>query len=255
MFDWAAILLGVVEGITEFVPISSTGHLLIAEHWLGRRSDVFNVVIQAGAMLSVTIIYWPRLRALIWLRDQQSRMYLAKLVTSFSLTSVLGLLVKKLGVGLPEAPEPVAWALLIGGVWILVAEWIASYRTPAAAVTWTVAIAVGMAQIVAGVFPGTSRSGATIFAAMLFGTSDRRAATEFAFLVGIPTTYAASAYQLFDGIWVHGMREDWFGLTMGFLASVLTAFAAVTWLLTYIQSHRYTAFAVYRIFAGIALLI
>ena len=254
MFDWAAIVLGVIEGITEFLPISSTGHLLIAEHWLGRRSDVFNVDIQAGAMLSVTIIYWPRLKALGCLRDRETRMYLAKLVVSFATTSALGLLVKKLGVALPETPGPVAWALLIGGFRMVLAEWVASHRPPALAVTWTVAIAVGIAQIVAGVFPGTSRSGATIFAAMLFGTNDRRAATEFAFLVGIPTTYAASAYQLFDGVWAHGVHVDWSDLAMGFLVSAFTAFAAVTWLLRYIQSHRYTAFAVYRIVVGAALL-
>lgn len=121
--------------------------------------------------------------------------------------------------------------------------------------TWGVAIVVGLAQIVAGVFPGTSRSGAAIFAAMLFGTSDRRAATEFAFLVGIPTMYAASAYELYGNFWEHGARESWSALATGFIVSVVTAFVAIRWLLSYIQAHRFTVFATYRVLVGIALLV
>src|SRR4051812_8626100 len=98
MLDWGAIVLGVIEGITEFLPISSTGHLLIAEHWLGQRSELFNVVIQAGAILAVTLIYWPRLMALAldW-RDPANRAYLGKLTVAFLITAVLGLIAKKLG--------------------------------------------------------------------------------------------------------------------------------------------------------------
>ena len=115
------------------------------------------------------------------------------------------------------------------------------------------AIAVGLAQVVAAVFPGTSRSAATIFAAMLFGTRNRGAATEFAFLVGIPTMYAASAYAFmkqFDS----GIQENWSAFTVGFIASTVTAFIAVKWLLKFIQTHRFTGFAWYRIVLGIALL-
>jgi undecaprenyl-diphosphatase len=122
-------------------------------------------------------------------------------------------------------------------------------------VSWTVAIVVGLAQIVAGIFPGISRSGATIFAAMLAGTSNRPAATEFAFLVGIPTMCAASAYELYRSVFKQGAgHEDWSALGVAFIISAVTAFIAVKWLLDYIQSHRFTAFAIYRVVFGAALL-
>lgn len=255
MLDRTAVVLGVIEGITEFLPISSTGHLLIAEHWLGERSELFNVVIQAGAMLAVTVIYWRRLMvlALDW-RDAENRSYLGKLVAAFLITVVLGLVAKKLGFSLPQTLAPVAWALIIGGFWMIAAEWYAARQLERSTVSWPVAIVVGVAQIVAGVLPGTSRSGATIFAAMLAGTSDRSAATEFAFLVGIPTMYAASAYELSGQLRNGGAHEDWSALATAFIVSTLTAFIVVKWLLGFIKTHRYTAFALYRILFGFVLL-
>jgi undecaprenyl-diphosphatase len=245
------VLLGVIEGVTEFLPISSTGHLLLAEHWLGARSDLFNIVIQAGAILAVTLIYWRRIIGLLtgW-RDAQSRDYLIKLTVAFLITAVLGLVVKKLGFELPSTIQPVAWALVIGGLWMLAAEFLAAKQPDRAAITLRVAVAVGVAQVVAGVFPGTSRSAATIFVAMLIGTSNRAAATEFAFLVGIPTMYAASFYEIIKQIRGGSGAEDWAGLTIAFVVSTATAFFAVKWLLTYIQTNRFTAFAIYRILFG-----
>mgnify|MGYP000585403196 CR=1 FL=1 len=110
------VLLGIIEGITEFLPISSTGHLLLAEQWLGARADAYNIVIQAGAILAVTLIYWRRLVGLIagW-GDPANRDYLLKLLTAFGITAVLGLVVKKLGFELPETVTPIAWALVLGG--------------------------------------------------------------------------------------------------------------------------------------------
>lgn len=248
--DFAAIALGIIEGITEFLPVSSTGHLLIAEHWLGARSDTFNVVIQAGAILAVTVLYWPRIVGLIagW-RDPERRDYAMKLAVAFLITAVLGFAVKKAGVRLPETVAPVAWALVVGGLWMLLAEWLTGSRK-VSRVTWTVAIVVGLAQVVAGIFPGTSRSAATIFAAMLAGTSDREAATEFAFLVGIPTMYAASGFELLKGLRDGGAHEDWGALAIAFVVSAATAFVAVRWLLGYIRTHRFTVFAAYRIVLG-----
>jgi undecaprenyl-diphosphatase len=251
------ILLGLIEGITEFLPISSTGHLLIAEHWLGARSDLFNVGIQAGAILAITLVYWRRILELLtrW-RDPGTRDYLFKLAVAFVITAVLGFIAVKHGFKLPETVTPVAWALIIGGIWMIGAEQIAARMPDRARVTWPVAILVGIAQMIAGIFPGTSRSAATIFAAMLFGTSNRAAATEFAFLVGIPTMYAATAYELLKvvkgGDMVH---ENWTALAVGFVVSLIVAFAAVKWLLHYIRSHRYTPFAIYRIALGVALLL
>jgi len=248
------ILLGIIEGITEFLPISSTGHLLIAEHWLGSRSDTFNVVIQAGAILAVTFIYRERLWQLATgLARRENRDYALKLSLAFAITAALGFVVTKLGFKLPERVTPVAWALLLGGVWMIAAEWLAAKRADQAQVSWLVAILVGLAQAVAAVFPGTSRSAATIFVAMLAGTSNRAAATEFAFLVGIPTMFAASGYELLKQ---RGeIHEDWSALALAFVVSTITAFIAVKWLLRYIQTHRYTAFAIYRIVLGGALLL
>ena len=265
-----ALLLGIIEGITEFLSISSTGHLLIAERWLGHRSDLFNIGIQAGAILAVVLIYRQRLwqLAMAFLRrnekasvhGQAPRDYAYKLIVAFGVTAVLGLLVKKLGFELPEQVAPVAWALVLGGAWMIAAEYFAGRRAQAlgerSSITWTVAILVGIAQVVAGVFPGTSRSAATIFVALLFGTTNRAAATEFAFLVGIPTMFAATGYEL-----IHVLRsgeaanEDWAAFAVAFVASAITAFIAVKWLLNYIQSHRFTAFAVYRFVLGAALLL
>ena len=248
------VLLGLIEGITEFLPISSTGHLLLAEHWLGTRSEMYNIVIQAGAILAVTLIYWLRIVSLVlgW-KDAENRDYLVKLIVAFLITAVLGLAAKKLGFELPSTIQPVAWALLIGGVWMIVAETLAAKQPDRTAITLRVAIAVGLAQVVAGVFPGTSRSAATIFVAMLVGTSNRAAATEFAFLVGIPTMYAASGYELLKQL-KGGVAEDWTALGIAFVVSTVTAFVAVKWLLTYIRSHRFTAFAIYRILLGGVLL-
>lgn len=251
-----SIILGIIEGITEFLPISSTGHLIIAEQWLGARTDTFNIVIQAGAILAVTIIYWRRLLDLLlgW-RDPQNRDYALKLIVAFLITAVLGLVVKKLGFELPENATPVAWALIIGGIWMIVAEWAAARRPPSTHITWLVAILVGIAQVVAGVFPGTSRSGATIFVAMLAGTGNRAAATEFAFLVGIPTMYAASAFSLLQTFRDGGAaNEDWTALGIAFVVSTVVAFIAVKWLLAYIRSNRFTVFAIYRIILGVVLL-
>jgi len=251
------VLLGIIEGITEFLPISSTGHLLIAEKLgLGARSDLFNVGIQAGAILAVTLIYWKRIWQLLtgW-RIPANRDYLLKLTVAFLITAVLGLIAVKHGFKLPETVTPIAWALVIGGLWMIGAEQIAARQPDRQRITWTVAIAVGISQMVAGIFPGTSRSAASIFAAMLAGTSNRPAATEFSFLVGIPTMYAATGYELLK-VLRHGgaAHEDWTALVVGFVVSAIVAFAAVKWLLGYIRQHRFTPFAVYRIVLGIALL-
>ncbi|HEV2621584.1 MAG TPA: undecaprenyl-diphosphate phosphatase [Frateuria sp.] len=252
------ILLGIIEGITEFLPISSTGHLLIAEKLdLGARSDLFNVGIQAGAILAVTLIYWKRLWQLLtqW-RDAANRDYLAKLTVAFLITAVLGFIAVKFGFKLPETVTPIAWALVIGGLWMLGAEALAAHQPDRREVTWRVAILVGVAQMIAGIFPGTSRSAATIFAGMLAGTSNRAAATEFAFLVGIPTMYAATGYELLKVFKEGGAaHEDWNALALGFVVSAVVAFIAVKWLLGYIRTHRFTPFAIYRIALGAALLI
>ena len=249
------VLLGIIEGITEFLPISSTGHLLIAEQFLGARSELFNVGIQAGAILAIVLIYQRRLlQLLLHTREPQNRDYLAKLTVSVLITLVLGFIATRLGFKLPETVVPVAIALLVGGVAILVIEQYVAPRPKSATVSWSVAIWVGLCQILAAIFPGTSRSAATIFAAMLAGLTLRPAATEFAFLVGIPVMFAATAYELLKVRHEAG-AENWSALAVGFVVSGIVAFISVKWLLRYVQSHRFTIFAWYRIVLGGALLV
>ena len=252
------VILGIIEGITEFLPISSTGHLIIAEHWMGARSELFNIAIQAGAILAVVLIYRQRLTDLLLTNFgvASNRDYLLKLILAFAITAVGGYAVKKFGFKLPEEVVPIAYALIVGGVVILIVEFLIVKRVPNSYITWNVAAWVGACQILAGVFPGTSRSMATIFAAMLAGTTARPAAAEFAFLVGIPTMFAATGYELLKTIEHDGTAGiDWVSLGVGFAVSALVAFIAVKWLLKYIQTHRFTIFAWYRIALGLFLLV
>jgi undecaprenyl-diphosphatase len=313
-----AIILGIIEGITEFLPISSTGHLLIAQHWLAQRSELFNIAVQSGAILAISLVYRERLWKLLGtLWNQQARdavqklrreremldrqrsaidpgkhdalkpqileveqnfavvfderlesarlerrrqlNFIGKLILAFATTSVLGLVVKALGWQLPETVTPVAWALIIGGVFILVAERLsqrsAQLLGERSEISWTVAILVGVAQVIAGVFPGTSRSAAAIFAALLFGVTKRPAATEFAFLVGIPTMFAATGYAFVDTLREHGLGgEHWGQLAVAFVTAAATGFITVKWLLRYIQGHSFVPFAYYRFALGAALL-
>ena len=253
----ASLLLGILEGLTEFLPISSTGHLLIAQHWLGARSDLFNIAIQSGAILAITLVYRQRLWTLATgLRERGNFDYAAKIAVAFLVTALVGLPVRLLGWELPETVTPIAWALIAGGVVMLGIERFAERVPDAARITWTLAVAVGLAQVLAGVFPGVSRSAAAIFAAMLLGLSRKPAAAEFAFLVGIPTMVAATGYALLESIADGTARgENWAGLAVAFVAATLTGFATVRWLLGWIATHRFAPFAWYRIGLGVALLL
>ncbi len=253
--DWNTVWLGIIEGITEFLPISSTGHLLIAEHWFGEKSDLFNIFIQSGAVLAVLLIYWERLVNLVtrW-SEPENLDYLMKLGVAFGLTAVGGVMMGKFGFKLPHTLGPIAWAVLVGAGVIFFAEWRLKGVTEEAKLTWSVAAWVGVAQLVAAVFPGTSRSAASILAAMLLGVSRSRS-TEFSFLVGIPTLLAAGAYSLWKER--HSLeqmpRQEWFDLGIGFIVSMIVAFVAVKWLLRYVQSHTFLVFAWYRLALGIGL--
>lgn len=254
-----AILLGIIEGLTEFLPISSTGHLLLAQHWMDhRRSDLFNVAIQAGAILAVTLVYRERLWSLAThLHDRDSRDYAIKLVSAFLITAVLGLAAKLLGAELPETVAPIAAALIIGGFGILLVERHVQRLASSTQATWGVVIAVGVAQMLAGVFPGLSRSAAAIFAAMLAGLTLRPRAAEFAFLVGIPTMFAATGYELMQTLSSPtGMREEhWVELALALVVAAVTGFIAVKWLLKFISGHSFVPFAWYRIALGGLLLV
>ena len=247
-----AVILGVIEGLTEFLPVSSTGHLLIAEHWLPRQTDLFNVVIQSGAVLAVLPLFRHRLAQLARWREPASQKLWALIGTAFAITAVGGILMEKLHMRLPEATAPVAWALILGGCVFLVVERQLAHKNMRSEHTWPVAFIVGFAQLIAAAFPGASRSGSTIIASMMAGTS-RSAATEFSFLVGIPTLLAASALKLFKAF-KHGATEDWSMLLLSTLVAAAVSFVTVKWLLRFVQTHSFTVFGIYRVIIGVLLL-
>ncbi len=256
--DWiAVILLGLIEGITEFIPVSSTGHLLIAEHWLPRQSDLFNIVIQCAAVVAVLPLFPERLRQVLRChRDPVARDFVVKVLAAFFITGVGGLALDKLGFKLPERAFPVALALMVGGVLFVVVEAWLKGRQAIDQVTWAVVAAVGAGQLVAAVCPGTSRSGATILLALGLGLS-RPAATEFSFLVGIPTMMAAGGLKIFKAL--HhplpgGTPENWGLLLLAAAVSAVVSFLAVKWLLRFVQTHTFTGFGWYRLAVGILIL-
>ena len=251
MPDWIAVLLlGIIEGITEFLPVSSTGHLLIAEQWLPRQTELFNVVIQSGAVLAVIPLFHERFRQFLfqW-RERGTQDYALKIILAFIITGVGGLVLKKAGLELPKTAWPVAVALLLGGLAFLVIEGWLKGRTLANDVTWGMAVAVGIAQLVAAAFPGTSRSGASILFVLLLGLG-RPMATEFAFLVGIPTMLAAGAYEVFKALHhpiANAPHEHWPLVGLGFVVAAIVSFIVVKWLLRYVQTHTFVVFGWYRI--------
>lgn len=256
-----ALILGVVEGITEFLPVSSTGHLLIAQQWLPRQSDLFNVVIQTGAVLAVIPLFHKRFHQFIfnW-RDAAVREYFFKIVVAFIITGAGGYYMEKHGFKLPEKLLPVAIALFVGGVLFLIVErWLAATghsqrQSDLRDVTWTIVIAVGIGQLIAAAFPGASRSGTTILFALLLGLS-RPLATEYSFLVSIPTMLAAGGYKIFESFHHHKADvppENWRMVILATVIAAIVSFIAVKWLLRYVQTHTFVAFGWYRIAVGAA---
>jgi undecaprenyl-diphosphatase len=255
---WLAVcILGIIEGVTEFLPISSTGHLLLVEnaHWLPQQSDLFNITIQSGAALAVLFAFASRVRQLLTgIGDPNIRSYLAKLILAFVITGVGGLALTTLGFTLPKETAPIAWATLVGGIAILAIEWAVRGRRLHSEITWLTAVVVGLAQILAAVFPGTSRSAATILIALAIGVA-RPAATEFSFLVGVPTLLAAGLYETQHALRHPGpVPTDWGLLVLGTLVSAVTAFLVVRWLIRWIQTHNFSPFGWYRIALGLAML-
>ncbi len=264
MNEWLAVLLlGVVEGITEFLPISSTGHLLLVDQWLHHHeSDAFLVIIQGGAALAVLAAFQARVKQLwagLGQAGSEARTYLSQLLAAFVITGIGGLILEKMHFKLPETATPIGIALLAGGIAFLLVERYIAGRRLSDRVTWAIALAIGVGQLVAAVFPGTSRSGVTIVIALLMGLS-RPAAVEFTFLLGVPTLLAATALKLFELIHHHGNAPgaeatNWGPLVVCVIISAVVAFISVRWLLRYIQTHTFKAFGWYRIAIGAAVLL
>jgi undecaprenyl-diphosphatase len=255
-----ALVLGVVEGLTEFLPISSTGHLILAGDLLdfnGTKAKVFEIVIQTGAMLAIVLEYRERFWrvALGFASESAARRFVANLVVAFTPAAVLGLAFGKVIKAYLFHAVPVALAFIGGGLIIL---WVERRLRPRVRVeraddmTWRDALKVGIAQAFA-LIPGTSRSGATIIGGMLFGLS-RKAATEFSFFLAVPTLIAAGAYDFWKNRALFDAGDvDLFAA--GSITAFVSAFLCVRWLLRYIATHDFTPFAWYRIAFGAAVLV
>ena len=244
-----ALILGVVEGVTEFLPISSTGHLILAGDLLGANDErwkVFNIVIQTGAMLAVVWEYRARFFRI------DVALY-RNLLVAFIPAAVLGLLFSSIIKSHLFHAVPVALAFIIGGVIILFVER-KSFKPrvqTTQSMTWLDALKVGFAQCFALV-PGTSRSGATIIGGMLFGLS-RKTATEFSFFLAVPTLMAAGAYDFYKHRALFSSSDlPMFGV--GSVAAFVSAFVVVRWLIRYVATHDFKPFAWYRIAFGIVVL-
>lgn len=216
-----------------------------------KSTELFTVVIQDGAVLAVLLAFAGKLKQMArdW-RLPSTQDYLVKLASAFLVTAVGGWVLKQLGLRLPESIAPVAWATLLGGVVILVAEHLLRGKPGKTEISWAIAIAVGGAQLLAAAFPGTSRSGAAIIIALALGAS-RPAATEFSFLVGVPTLLAAGGYELISVLrHPEEAHEPWSFIILGSAVATVTAFIAVKWLLRFVQSHTFILFGWYRVALG-----
>jgi len=253
-----ALILGVVEGLTEFLPVSSTGHLILAGDLLDfndERGKLFEIVIQTGAILAVCWEYRAKITSVVGNlhTDRGAQRFALNLAIAFLPLAILGLAFEKAIKARLFHPVPVALAFIIGGLFILWAE----RRRHVVRIesvdelTWRDALKLGFAQALA-LIPGTSRSGATIIGGLFFGLS-RKAATEFSFFLAIPTLIAAGAYQLWKERALLNFADTGMWIA-GFVAAFVSAFLCVRWLLRYISSHDFTAFAWYRIAFGVVVI-
>jgi undecaprenyl-diphosphatase len=257
-----AFILGIVEGLTEFLPVSSTGHLILMGDLLDFNDDkgkVFEIVIQAGAILAVCWEYRARIASTFsgLASDRVAQRFAMNLAIAFMPLALLGL---AFGTSIKAAlfkPVPVALAFIVGGVIILFAERWYKRRGDAACIdsvddlTGKDALKLGLAQALA-LIPGTSRSGATIIGGLFFGMS-RKCATEFSFFLAIPTLFAATGYSIWkERALLSAVDIPLFSI--GFVAAFISAFVVVRWLIRYVSTHDFSVFAWYRILFGLVVL-
>ena len=253
-----ALLLGIIEGLTEFLPVSSTAHQILAADLLGFQVpgwEAFVVMIQLGAILAICILYFQKLwRVLVTLpSDPQSRLFAAGLIIAVVPAVVLGVAFHSQIKALLFAPLPIAIALIVGGVVIIAVERNLPKVKYASsdALPLHVCAKIGVIQCLA-MIPGTSRSGATIIGALLMGV-ERRAAAEFSFFLAIPTMAGAFAYDLYKN-WSVFTPDSAALIAIGSVAAFVSALLVVRWALDFIQRHGFTPFAWYRIALGVVIL-
>ena len=249
-----AAVLGVVEGLTEFLPVSSTGHLIVASHLLDYGSPEFDVAIQLGAMLALTWAYRERLLQLLidTATRPAARLFVLKILVAFLPAAVVGLTLHHFLETLFR-PGIVATTLILGGLVILVIDGPRRFRGLAdlELMTMKQALVIGLGQTVSMV-PGVSRSGATIVTGLLVGL-DRRAATDFSFLLALPTMYAATLYSMWKAR-AELAGEMGLGMGVGLLAAYVSALIVINAFLRYVQTNSLRPFGWYRIVAGLAVL-
>ena len=258
-----AILLGIVEGVTEFIPVSSTGHLILATELFGydaRTWAMFNVVIQLGAILAVVVQYWRTFWAVGWgvLRlEPISLRFVRNLLVAFLPSAVLGLALKDYIDVMLGSPMVVAWALIAGGIAILAIERVAKPGPPTGIgqLPLKQALGVGLAQCVS-MIPGISRSGATIMGALAMGI-ERRTAAEFSFFLAVPTMLGASTLELLDNRTALATAGGvgWTQIAIGFVVAFVVALAVIRVFVAYVSRAGFAPFAWYRIAAGAAALV
>jgi undecaprenyl-diphosphatase len=255
-----AAIMGIVEGLTEFLPISSTGHLILAGSLLGfddEKAKVFDIAIQTGAILAVILVYWQKIRETIVRlpSEREAQRFALNVLVAFLPAVVLGLALGKAIKAHLFTPGVVATTFILGAFVIL---WAEGRRHPPVRIEaveqmrWTDALKVGLVQCLA-LIPGTSRSGATIIGGMLLGLS-RKAATDFSFYLAIPTLIGAGVYSLYKERGQLGAGDLPLFL-VGLLFSFVSAWLCVRWLLRYISSHSFTPFAWYRLAFGVLVLL
>jgi len=260
MADWLmAIILGLVEGLTEFIPVSSTGHLLLLGHFLGFESTgkTFEIVIQLGALLAIISVYFKRLWTLAtrWPFDPDARRFLIGLLVAFAPAVVIGVFAYDfIKTVLFETPLVICIALIVGGILLLLLDKMKKVPTYLEVDRYPLRVyfLIGLFQCLAMV-PGVSRSGATIAGGMLLGT-DKRSAAEFSFFLALPTMGAAVAWDLLQS-WDRLDFSDAGLIAVGFLTAFLTALAVVKLLLDFVSRHGFAPFAWWRIVVGVAGLI
>ncbi len=254
-----AALLGLLEGVTEFIPVSSTGHLILASHWLGETGEAaktFDIFIQLGAILAIVWLYRTRLTriALATRTDRASRRFVLNLVIAFLPAAIVGFLAHDWIKARLFTPSVVAMALVAGGLLILLIERLHPRErvSEAGEVAPRTALGIGLAQVLS-LIPGTSRSGATIMGGYALGLS-RRAATEFSFFLSIPVMFAATLYDLLESRGALG-AADAPAFAVGFAVAFVSALIVVKAFLGYVSRHSFAAFAWYRIALGLVLLL
>jgi undecaprenyl-diphosphatase len=254
-----AILLGIIEGLTEFIPVSSTAHLLLAS-WIIDfsyvRNGVFEIAIQLGAILAICLLYWRKITDIVFSlhKKKSSRNFTFNIAIAFIPAALVGVLFHDFIKEILFSPKVIAWALIIGGIGIMIIEKtkIKPKYHNIENLPKSLSLLIGIFQSIA-VIPGVSRSGATIIGSLVLKL-DRKTATEFSFFLAIPTIFGATVYDIYKNY--QFLDSSNFGIIfIGFIAAFFSSLVVIKWLINFVSNHNFMIFAYYRIIVGLILLI